>query len=493
MLVTVIGAGFGGLSAAALLAKQGHDVTLLEKLDGPGGRARVLRDKGYSFDMGPSWYLMPDVFEKFFEEFDKKPSDYYDLIRIDPSYRIFFDGEAVTDVSASLEENYGLFDGFEEDGGEKLRRYLEQAERHYRLAMDEMLYREYDRIWDLFSGRLALEGFKLPLFSDIDSYISKTFKSSKSKKILEYSIGFIGGSPHNTPALYYIMNHVDFKLGVWYPAEGGIGRVVDALVQLCEEHGVEIRYDSEVKKIEVEDGKVSRVVTEDESIETDLVVVNADYAHSELELLEPRHRSYDEKYWDSRVMAPSALVLYVGIDKKLPKLEHHNLFLTKDWDQGFESIFDPKKARWPETPSYYINVTSKSDPTTAPEGGETLFILVPLAPDLEDTPEIRAKYYDKMITHLEKLAGEPIKGHEVVKRVYAVDDFREDYNAYKGTALGLTHTLMQTALFRPSHKSRKVDNLYYTGHYTHPGIGMPMCLISSQVLAKTIEKTTKRG
>lgn len=486
MLVTVIGAGFGGLSAAALLAKEGYDVTLLEKNEQPGGRARVLREKGYSFDMGPSWYLMPDVFENFFSEFDKKPEDYYKLIRIDPSYRIFFDGEQTVDVSADLQENYELFDGFEEGGGDKLRRYLEQAERHYRLAMDEMIYKEYDRIWDLFNGKLALEGFKLPLFSNIDGYVSKWFKSSKAKKILEYSIGFIGGSPHNTPALYYIMNHVDLKLGVWYPAEGGIGRVVDSLVGLCKEYGVEIKYGQEVTKIEASGKRVTQVETSTETYEPEIIVVNADYPHTELNLIESKYRTYDEKYWESKTLAPSALVLYIGLDKKLPNLQHHNLFLTKDWDQGFESIFDPKKARWPETPSYYINMTSKYDATTAPEGGETIFVLVPLAPDLEDTPGIREKYYNKLVSHMETLAGEPIIGHEVVKRIYAVNDFKKDYNAYKGTALGLTHSLLQTAIFRPSHKSGKLDNLYYTGHYTHPGIGMPMCLISSQVLAKTI-------
>jgi len=492
MFVSVIGSGFGGLAAAALLAKQGHDVTVLEKNSQPGGRARVYREDGYSFDMGPSWYLMPDVFEAFFREFDKNPSDYYDLLRIDPSYRIFFDGEGVTDVSASLESNLDLFDSFEEKGGEKLKDYLSQAERHYRIAMDEMLYKEYDRIWDLFSGKLALEGFKLPLFNNIDGYVSKWFKSSKSKKILEYSIGFIGGSPQNTPALYYIMNHVDFKLGVWYPADGGISRVVDALVALGKGYGVEYRYDSEVTRLEIEGKRIKRVHMGDDSIEPDIVVVNADYPHSELDLIDKKHQTYDEEYWDKRVMAPSALVLYIGLDKKLPKLLHHNLFLTEDWDKGFESVFDPKKARWPETPSYYINVTSKTDPTVAPEGGETIFVLVPLAPDLVDTPEIREKYYRKLVGHMETLAGEPILGHEVVKRIYCVNDYREDYNAYKGTALGLTHTLMQTALFRPSHKSRKVDNLYYTGHYTHPGIGMPMCLISSQVLVKTIEKQYRR-
>jgi phytoene desaturase len=286
---------------------------------------------------------------------------------------------------------------------------------------------------------------------------------------------------------------VDFKLGVWYPAEGGIGRVVDAMVELCNEYGVDIKYDQEVTKLDVAGKQVKHVVTKDETYEPDLVVVNADYPHTEMNLLESKYRTYDEKYWESKTMAPSALVLYIGIDKKLPKLDHHNLFLTKDWDQGFESIFDPKKARWPETPSYYINITSKYDPTTAPEGGETIFVLVPLAPDLEDTPEIREKYYNKLVSHIETLADEPIIGHEVVKHIYAVNDFKQDYNAYKGTALGLTHSLLQTAIFRPSHKSKKLDNLYYTGHYTHPGIGMPMCLISSQVLTKTITERHKGG
>jgi phytoene desaturase len=488
MFIAVVGAGFGGLAAAALLAKQGHQVTVLEKNSQAGGRARVYKEKDFSFDMGPSWYLMPDVFEAFFKEFDKIPEDYYDLIRIDPSYRIFFDGEGITDVSADFESNVDLFNSFEKGGGEKLREYLEQAERHYRLAMDEMIYKEYDRIWDLFNGKLALEGFKLPLFNNIDGYVSKWFKNEKSKKILEYSIGFIGGSPQNTPALYYIMNHVDFNLGVWYPAEGGISRVVQAMVDLGIEYGVRFRYDSEVTKLDIEDGKVNKIYFGDDTLEPDILVVNADYPHFEINLLGDKNQSYDVKYWDSRVIAPSALVLYIGLNKKLDKLEHHNLFLTKDWDQGFENVFDPKKARWPETPSYYINVTSKNDDTVAPEGGETIFVLVPLAPDLIDTPEIREKYYHKLVSHIETLAEEPIIGHEIVKKIYSVNDYRKDYNAYKGTALGLTHTLMQTALFRPSHKSRKVDNLYYTGHYTHPGIGMPMCIISSQVLAKTIER-----
>ncbi len=484
----VVGAGIGGLSLAALLANAGEEVTVLEKNSLPGGRARVYRENGYSFDMGPSWYLMPDIYESFFRELGFEINDCYELVRLDPSYRIFFKNGEIMDVSANIEENYKLFNKFEENGGGKLENYLEKAARDYRIAVDSLLIRDYDQLRSLFDVNLIREGLKLPLFGNIDDYISGIFSSARAKRILEYSIGFIGGSPRNTPALYYIMNHVDLNLGVWYPADGGISRVVDALVELGKENGVEYRYNSEVTGLEVKNRKVEKVNVGDEIIEPDLLVVNADYPHTEINLLDKRHQSYDERYWDSRVIAPSALVLYIGLEKKLEKLDHHNLFLTKDWDQGFESVFNPEKAEWPETPSYYINVTSKTDPTVAPKGGETIFVLVPLAPDLTDTPELREKYYQKLVSHIEVLTEESIIGNEVVKRIYCVNDYREDYNAYKGTALGLTHTLRQTALFRPSHKSSKVDNLYYTGHYTHPGIGMPMCLISSQVLAKTIEK-----
>jgi phytoene desaturase len=488
MNILIIGAGFGGLSAAALLSKEGFDVTLIEKNDTPGGRARLYTDNGYSFDMGPSWYLMPDVFENFFKDFDKKPEDFYQLLRIDPSYRIFFNDGQVIDVSADLEDNIELFNSFEEDGGEKLRNYLEKAEKHYNLAMEELIYRDYNSITDLISGRLLLEGFKLPLFGNMDGFISRIFENEKSKRILEYSIGFIGGSPANTPALYYIMNHVDFNLGVWYPDQGGISRVVEAIVDLAEEYGTQFKFSEEVKKIEVLGRKVWKVVTDKGEYKPDLIIANSDYPYTELELIDEPHRSYKEEYWSSRIIAPSALVLYVGIDKKLEKLEHHNLYLAEDWDEGFESIFNPKKADWPESPSYYVNVTSKSDSTVSPEGGETLFILVPLAPGLEDTPELREKYYKKIMNHLESLVGESIIGSEVTKRIFCVNDFKEDYNAYKGTALGLTHTLRQTALFRPSHHSKKIDNLYYTGHYTHPGIGMPMTIISSQILANLVKK-----
>jgi phytoene desaturase len=488
MNISVVGCGFGGLAAAALLSREGHNVTVLEKNDQPGGRARVWREASYTFDMGPSWYLMPDVFDKFFSELNEKVSDYYELMRIDPSYRINFEGGSTVDVSANLEENMKLFDSFEPDGGEKLRKYLAQAERHYNLAMGEMMYRDYDSILDMVSGKLALEGFKLPLFSDMDSYVGKIFKSEKARKILEYSIGFIGGSPKNTPALYYIMNHVDFKLGVWYPKEGGMGRLVNSVKTVAEKNGAEFRFNTPVTKIEGSGKKATRVHTPQGPIDTDLVIVNADYPHGELDLIDAEHRSYDEKYWARRVIAPSALVGYIGLDKKIDSFHHHNLYLSKDWLSDFDAIFNPKTARWPESPSYYVNVPSRSDSTVSPRGGETLFLLLPLAPDLEDTPELREKMYKKLVSELEQRIGEPIIGEEVVKRLYSVNDYRADYNAYKGTALGLTHTLRQTALFRPSHKSKRVNNLYYTGHYTHPGVGVPMTLISSQILAKTISK-----
>lgn len=490
MKVVIIGTGFGGLSAAALLAKNGFEVIVLEKNDHPGGRASVYSSKNFNFDMGPSWYLMPDVYENFFAEFNKKPEDFFELKKLDPSYRIYFGGKKVIDISADLNKNFALFDTFEKDGGKKLQKYLESAKQMYDLSIKELLYRDYRSILDFIDGKLLMQGSKLHLLENLDKFVSKNFESDEAKKIVEYSIGFLGGSPHNTPSFYHIMSHIDLTMGVWYP-EGGMRKVADSIYRLAMSYGAKFYFNEPVTKIEIEDKKVTKVLTEKNSYDADLVLVNADYAHSEMDLIDPKYNTYSSKYWEERVMAPSAFVAYVGVNKKFDELAHHTLFLDKDWSKGFDTLFDPKKAAWPENPSYYVNVPSKTDSTAAPKGSDTLFILVPLAPGLKDTPEIREKFFNKIMDNLESTIGQNIREHIVVKRIFALTDFKERYNAYKGTALGLSHTMMQTALFRPSHKSKKVKNLYYSGQYTHPGIGVPMTLISSQIVAKEIIKENK--
>ena len=487
MNAIIIGAGFGGLSAAALLAKEGYDVTVIEKIDQPGGRASVYSDKDFHFDMGPSWYLMPDVYEKFFAEFGKKPEDYFQLVRLDPSYRIFFDNEKVMDISAELKKNYELFDSLEENGAEKLKKYLKSSEELYRFSIDEMLYRDYSSILDFFNGSLLLKGYKLNVFENLQHYVNKQFKSDEAHKILEYAIGFLGGAPANTPSFYHLMSHVDLVMGVFYP-QGGMRKVVQSIYDLAKSYGVNFHFNEPVEMLEVHDHNVKRVITNKATYEPDIVIMNADYAFSELDLLNPENQTYDEKYWESRILAPSAMVVYLGVDYKVDQLAHHNLFLDKDWEEGFESIFDRDNAAWPENPSYYVNVPSRTDRSAAPEGSDTLFILIPLAPGLEETPELRENFYNKIMDDLEAKLEENIRDHIVVKKIFALNDFKDRYNAYKGTALGLSHTLRQSALWRPAHKSKKVKNLYYSGQYTHPGIGVPMTLISSQIVADQIFK-----
>lgn len=491
MDVIIVGAGFGGLSAAALLAKKGFNVKVIEKVEQPGGRASVYSDKDFYFDMGPSWYLMPDVYEKFFDQFGKKPEDFFKLERLDPSYRIFFADEKIIDIAADLEKNYELFDSLEENGAQKLKEYLKSSEELYDFSIEEMLYKDYTSILDFLNGKLLLKGYKLNMFENLQHYVNKRFKSDEAKKILEYAIGFLGGSPANTPSFYHLMSHVDLKMGVFYP-QGGMRKVVDSIYELAKSLGVEFHFNEPVKKLEIHDHEVKKVITDKATYEADLVIVNADYAHSELDLLNKENRTYDEKYWESRIMAPSAMVAYLGIDYKVDKLAHHNLFLDKDWEHGFDKIFDPKKAAWPENPSYYVNVPSRTDLSAAPENSDTLFILIPLAPGLEDTPELRESFYNKIMDDLEAKLGENIRDHIVVKRIFALTDFKTRYNAYKGTALGLSHTLRQSALWRPAHKSKKVKNLYYSGQYTHPGIGVPMTLISSQIVADELTKAYKK-
>lgn len=485
--VIVIGAGFAGLSTAALLAKKGFDVTVFEKNSQPGGRAGLIESKGFKFDMGPSWYLMPDVFERFFDLFNKKPEDYFTLQKLDPSYRIFFGQDEVVDIRSDLEANKKLFGRLEEGGDKKFMEYLDLSEYQYDISMKNFVYRDYRRFRDFADRKFMVEGVKLHVFDSIDKYVRRFFSDDRARKILQYNIVFLGGTPKTTPAMYSIMAHIDFNMGVWYP-EGGLNAVAKGIYELGKSLGVKYIFDAPVEKIHVEDGKAKSVTTSSGEHEADIIVSNADYHFTETRLLDKEYQSYSKRYWEKRTVAPSGFIMYLGIDKKLPKLEHHNLFLDNDWEKHFDSIFE--NPDWPESPSYYVCAPSKTDSNVAPEGCENLFVLVPVASGLPDTPEIREKYEEKTLKHLESLVGENIRDHIITKQIFAHNDFKKLFNSYKGTALGLSHTLMQTAILRPHNQSKKVENLYYTGQYIHPGIGVPMALIASEIVSDKIESQT---
>lgn len=482
----MIGAGFGGLSSAALLAKDGHKVEVFEKNDMAGGRARVWKKDGFVFDMGPSWYLMPDVFERFFKEFGKKPEDYYRLKHLDPQYRMYFGKEDRIDISRDISKNVELFDSLERDGGKKLKKYLELAKIQYEVAMDKFVYKNYNSLFDFFNWEIILNGPKMRLFSSLDNYTRRFFSNPKARKILLYTTVFLGGSPKKTPALYSLMSHVDFNLGVSYP-DGGLGSLVSAFERVCKEQGVLVHYNSPVEKILVDSaGKARKLLVNGEEKQYDVVVANADYNHVETELLDRKWQTYDENYWRKKIIAPSAFIIYLGIKKKLKQLLHHTLILSNDWMGHFESIFD--RPSWPGKPSYYVCCPSKTDDSVAPQGHENLFILVPAAAGLKDSDEFRERYAKKILSHLEESIGERFIDDITVKRIFTHRDFQEDYNAFKGTALGLAHTLFQTAVFRPGNQSRRISNLYYAGHFTNPGIGVPMVVISAHLVRELIRR-----
>jgi len=481
--VVVIGAGIGGLSAAALLAKDGWEVEVVEKNGQPGGRAMVWEHSGYKFDLGPSWYLMPDVFEAFFDRFCCKPSDFYALRRLDPSYKIFFGPGDVVDIPAGLQPNIDLFEKHEPGAGRKLRDYVEVASYQYRAACEEFLYKDYRSVLDFLNRRTLIEGRKLHVLESMDQYCRRFFHSDRLRKILQYSMVFLGGSPSNTPALYSLLAHVDFNLGVWYP-DGGIGSVVRALTKLARAQGVSFTFNEEIEGLITDDGVVRGVVGPSGSRDADIVVVNADYAHSEMNLLKGRDRSYPEGYWASRVLAPSAVMLYLGLNRKVEGLSHHTLSFANDWVGHFESIFS--NPGWPEKPSYYFCCPTQTDTSIAPEACDSIVALVPVAAGLDDDDDVRSRSSDMILDHLSLMIGEQIRPAVKVHRVWSQRDYANAFRAYKGTALGLSHTLTQSAVFRPKHRSRRVKRLYYTGQYTHPGIGLPMALISSTILADIV-------
>lgn len=481
----VVGAGFGGLTAAALLARQGIEVTVIEKNEMPGGKGRVWKKDGFVFDMGPSWYLMPEVFEKYFAIFGKRVEDYYRLVKLDPFYRVFFSPREVVDITSDPDHNRKIFENFEKGGGERLDKYLQAAKYKYDIAMREFMYVHYSSVAQFMNRRMLTEGMKLDMFAALDKYVRKYFQDRRARQILEYAMVFLGNSPYNAPALYSIMSHVDFNLGVWYPW-GGMGEIARALEGLAKEQGVVFHYEDPVTQVLTRDNRAVGVSTTQGDYPADLVVVNADYAYGETRLLPPGHQAYPESYWSKKVIAPSMLLAYLGLNKKVDKLVHHNLYFTENWDEHFSLIFD--RPAWPKEACYYLGCPSRTDDTVAPPGGENIFLLVPVAPGLEDTPDIREELFDITMDHLEGLVGEPIRDSLQVKRLFSLKDFAREYNAYRGTGLGLAHTLKQTAIYRPAPKSKKLKNLYYTGQYNHPGVGVPMVIISSQVLVDLIRQ-----
>lgn len=482
--VIVIGAGFSGLSTATQLAALGYEVEILEKNEQAGGRARVFSKDGFVFDMGPSWYWMPDIFEMYFSTFGKKPSDYYDLVRLDPSYSVILKNDEVLDIPANFDELKAMFESIEPGSSIKLEEFLKQAAYKYEVGIGQFVWKPSLKISEFLSLKLLVDAIRIDVFQSFYKHIRKFFTSSKLLKLMEFPILFLGAISQNTPALYSLMNFAEIKLGTWYPM-GGMHKIVEGMLQLAIEKGVKISYNQEVLGFEYQNGAISAVRTAKGIYTADAIVASADYHHIE-QIVEPQYKNYDEAYWDKRVMAPSSLLFYLGINKKLPRLKHHNLFFDRDFRIHADEIYTNPK--WPSDPLFYVSAPSVTDPSVAPSGSENLFLLIPVAPGLVDTEAEREKYYEQLMTRLEEYCGTSIKEHVVYKRSYAHKDFISDYHAFKGNAYGLANTLMQTAILKPSLKNKKLKNLYYTGQLTVPGPGVPPSLISGLVVAKQLHE-----
>ncbi|NNE56253.1 MAG: phytoene desaturase [Flavobacteriales bacterium] len=486
--VAVIGSGFSSLSAACFLSKDGHDVHVFEQQDHAGGRARQWKEDGFTFDMGPSWYWMPDVFERFFNQFGKTASDFYQLDRLDPSYRVYFAEKDFEDLPADLSELKALFDTIEAGSGQKLQEFLDEGKVKYEVGMQQLVFKPSLSPMEFVESSVIKNAPRLSLLKSFTTHARKYFTNERLLELISFPVLFLGAKPENTPALYSLMNYADMALGTWYP-QGGMHEIVKAMKQVADDQGVNFHFNSKVERLNVSNGRIESVRVNGEDLPFDAVLAGADYHHVESRLLEPQHRSYSEKYWSKKTMAPSCLIYYLGIDKKCKNLEHHNLFFDSDFHQHAIEIYD--EPQWPENPLFYVCCPSKTDKTVAPEGKENLFFLIPVAPGIEDTDDVRERYFEMMLDRLNAVAGEDIRNHIVVKRSYCINDFIEDYNAFKGNAYGLANTLRQTAFLKPKIKSKKVSNLYFAGQLTAPGPGVPPSLISGEISAKELTSRTQ--
>ncbi|MGV6845450.1 MAG: phytoene desaturase family protein [Lutibacter sp.] len=482
--IIIIGSGFSSLSASCYLAKEGYNVTILEKNQSLGGRARVFQKDGFKFDMGPTWYWMPDVFEKFFADFNKKPSDFYNLEKLAPAYQVYFDKLNAITISDKLADIYAVFENEEKGSSVYLKKFLKAAKFNYEIAVNNMVYKPGNSIAEL----ITFDTIKnvTQFFKSISKEVRANIKSNKLIQILEFPVLFLGAKPNKTPSFYSFMNYADFGLGTWHP-KGGMFEVVKGFVSLATELGVSIKTNQNVEKIVVENGKVIGVNVNGEFLAADIVISGADYHHSE-SLLDKKYRKYSEKYWENRTFAPSSLLFYVGFNKKIKNISHHTLFFDTNFDVHAMDIYDTPK--WPKEPLFYASFPSVTDNSFAPIGKEAATFLIPIAPGIQDTPEIREYYFVKIMDRLEKLTDQNVSDAISFKETYCVNDFVNDYNSYKGNAYGLANTLTQTAFLRPKIKSNKVKNLFFTGQLTVPGPGVPPSIISGKIVSEMVQKNT---
>jgi phytoene desaturase len=483
--IAVIGSGFAGISAATVLAEKGNEVHLFEKNEHFGGRARQFSSEGFLFDMGPSWYWMPDVFERYFNRFGYTSSDFYDLKLLDPSFSMVFEGNEEVEIPADFDALCALFESIEKGSADKLIKFMDEAEYKYNVGINDLVYKPGLSLTEFADVKLFRDVFRLQIFSSFSKHVQKFFKNPKLVALMEFPVLFLGAMPEKTPALYSLMNYAGLKLGTWYPM-GGFHKVVEGMKTIAEKHGVHFYNNEPVKELQVTNNRVHHILANGHSMDIDAVIGAADYHHIEQKLLAPGYRNYDEKYWDKKTFAPSSLLFYLGVNKKIKKLKHHTLFFDNNLKLHSKEIYED--AKWPTKPLFYVCCPSKTDSAVAPVGQENIFVLMPIAPNLKDSESTREEYYHLLMERLEDFVGEDIRNHVTYKRSYCVSDFKNDYNAYKGNAYGLANTLMQTAILKPKIKSNKVNNLYFAGQLTVPGPGVPPSIISGQVAANELLK-----
>ena len=480
--VVVIGSGLAGMSCASYLAKNDYNVTVVEKNSTYGGRLQSFSENGYTFDSGPSWYWMPDLFDSYFSDFGKKTEDFYSLKRLDPGYRIYYGQNDFLDVDEDIEKLKIKLENIEKGSAESLQNFLDDAGEKYRIAVEKFIYKPSLSPLEFFEVDLIKRIGRLNLFKPISKHIREYFSDPKIIKMLEFPSLLLGAKPSKTPALYSLMNYADIALGTWYP-DGGIRSIATALYENAKNLGVQFVFNEPVNEIKIQGRKATRVIHSSGFFDCDIVVAGADYHHVENSLLSRPHRNYKQSYWNKRTMSPSSLLFYLGINKKL-EIPHHALFFDTDFDRHAQEIYD--NPQWPKDPLFYLSCTSKTDPTSAPEGCDALFVLVPVAPGLDDTNEAREEIYNKVITRMERELNENIEKSIVLKKSYAHKEFISDFNSFRGNAYGLANTLFQTAIFKPRIKNNKINNLYYCGQLTVPGPGMPPSLVSGKIVAQQV-------